>query len=984
MATYYVSNAASNGYAAGNDGNNGTARATPFLTIDKATSLAGATDTVVVNPSGTPYVENSAGSGWLELRQAGTVTGDPALAGAATAPANVPVIQASAASRVINVATTPGAQTLACVTLDAQNGGSRVGLSPHQSPALTLSQVNFRNVATWCISSFNAGSNLTLDRVSMDASCTQSGPLSFTGLNTLTVLGGQYDLPQPGNNGAFYFNNVALAAVTLGADLNGALPYFGGEGATYPTSGTSYVCSGGSGYSVGDVLTLAGGTASQTAQFTVDTVDGSGRIQSGHVSRQGNYTVRPAMPNAPTGGTGTAASITLFPTGAPQIYVNGGSTIATFACSAFFDRVPQAIRFDGTVTSWTISGSTFNDLSGLFALTGVGFTCTSGLLSGNSFTGLGTFVQWIAENAQGVSSKNNAFHALAGSRASQASVYWATGSSVLSTDDSLAVDAGAFGGFVGGSDGYITEASQFNSTRSASLNLGDTGARTYIATMFTTSLAASSSRSTHLAAVKIEAKRVGNGQSCTLRLYGDNAGLPGTLLGTSDVIGAATFPTSPAFMLFTFSTPTAIAANTRYHLRWETPAIDAANYLQMSLCSTVSGPGNNNVEYVRVSPDGASWTSDTGHSFEITVLNGWYGHTPTYKGTVVSYGDANDPNETEGINSGPCLAPLVDGGRFINAGYGALLKNARGGTIRNCFQRNGANKGPNGGLYLKAVWNGPKVINNTVIVLAGNGVILGGDSLSVQNHAGTVNPVVENNVIVATTNSGTPYQVDPATVSGAAIDYNCLYRVVGSTIEQLGSYTQAGWQALGYDAHSLWSDPQLANETASAATFADATPLRSSPVIGKGTDLRASNAADANGLPWTQKPAMGCVEFMTGELFAIVGGAATLYAVVRNAAGLAWNGSGFEAYAAANLASYALGMGQQGSSGAWSGSMPVAIGLGTRPPRGRYFVDYRVQAGAAPAESDTIVGRGKLSVEWDGSAEMLPVDPRRIDALALR
>jgi hypothetical protein len=69
------------------------------------------------------------------------------------------------------------------------------------------------------------------------------------------------------------------------------------------------IANGGSGYVAGDVLTFAGGTGTP-AQATVDTVDGTGKILTAHISVYGNYTGSlPANPNSPTGGAGTGASL---------------------------------------------------------------------------------------------------------------------------------------------------------------------------------------------------------------------------------------------------------------------------------------------------------------------------------------------------------------------------------------------------------------------------------------------------------------------------------------------------------------------------------------------------------------------------------------------------------------------------------------------------------------------------------------------------
>ena len=71
------------------------------------------------------------------------------------------------------------------------------------------------------------------------------------------------------------------------------------------------IAGGGTAYTANDVLTVGGGTSTTTAQITVDTVDGSGVILTAHVSRGGDYSVKPTDPVSVTGGTGTGATFNL-------------------------------------------------------------------------------------------------------------------------------------------------------------------------------------------------------------------------------------------------------------------------------------------------------------------------------------------------------------------------------------------------------------------------------------------------------------------------------------------------------------------------------------------------------------------------------------------------------------------------------------------------------------------------------------------------
>lgn len=93
---------------------------------------------------------------------------------------------------------------------------------------------------------------------------------------------------------------------------------------------TVSVSAGGTGYTVNDTLTVAGGTGT-AATIRVDTVS-AGVITGVSVITQGLYTVKPATPNSVTGGTGTLATITLLFLDAPsnsKSWFLGGSDTET-------------------------------------------------------------------------------------------------------------------------------------------------------------------------------------------------------------------------------------------------------------------------------------------------------------------------------------------------------------------------------------------------------------------------------------------------------------------------------------------------------------------------------------------------------------------------------------------------------------------------------------------------------------------------------
>lgn len=90
----------------------------------------------------------------------------------------------------------------------------------------------------------------------------------------------------------------------------------------------------------------------------------------------------------------------------------------------------------------------------------------------------------------------------------------------------------------------------------------------------------------------------------------------------------------------------------------------------------------------------------------------------------------------------------------------------------------------------------------------------------------------------------------------------------------------------------------------------------------------------------------------------------TLYVRLLNAAGLWWTGATFEAYTAADYASYAVAMTQQGASAVYTADMPAGFAAGAYD----YFVHH--QLGGSAAEADPVIGSG--SINWDGSEVVVP------------
>lgn len=74
---------------------------------------------------------------------------------------------------------------------------------------------------------------------------------------------------------------------------------------------TAAVAAGGTGYTVGDTLTVVGGLGQIDTELTVSTVSGAGAVTGVTISNAGQYATAPSNPVSVTGGTGSAATFNL-------------------------------------------------------------------------------------------------------------------------------------------------------------------------------------------------------------------------------------------------------------------------------------------------------------------------------------------------------------------------------------------------------------------------------------------------------------------------------------------------------------------------------------------------------------------------------------------------------------------------------------------------------------------------------------------------
>ena len=112
---------------------------------------------------------------------------------------------------------------------------------------------------------------------------------------------------------------------------------------------------------------------------------------------------------------------------------------------------------------------------------------------------------------------------------------------------------------------------------------------------------------------------------------------------------------------------------------------------------------------------------------------------------------------------------------------------------------------------------------------------------------------------------------------------------------------------------------------------------------------------------------------MAGELQAFSATSQTLYAVLMNAAGQAWNGATWETIQGANWTTYDIPL-TETTAGIYIGNMPVVTA-------GSYTYAVYLRAGGSPAITDTLKGLG--GVDWDGSS-VIEVNELEVLILAIK
>lgn len=123
----------------------------------------------------------------------------------------------------------------------------------------------------------------------------------------IPAVGGMHNL-----NGFYQVrsNNLSADGFELSENAYITAP-LNGTGFAAWTSGQLFEATSGSGYKVGEDLTLAGGTFKRPAVYRIQQVGPNGEVEAVRRIDEGDYSVLPPTPNTPTGGSGTGAQLWL-------------------------------------------------------------------------------------------------------------------------------------------------------------------------------------------------------------------------------------------------------------------------------------------------------------------------------------------------------------------------------------------------------------------------------------------------------------------------------------------------------------------------------------------------------------------------------------------------------------------------------------------------------------------------------------------------
>jgi hypothetical protein len=196
------------------------------------------------------------------------------------------------------------------------------------------------------------------------------------------------------NGGANYTSNptIAISAPTTAGGVQAVLAV--NSGPNLPT-----IASGGTGYTVGDVLTFVGGTFTTAYRMNVTSVSG-GVITGISPNTFGSYTVFPASPVSVTGGTGSGATFTAtnYSINIPTI-TNAGSGYIEQPTITFSGGGGSGAAAYATVGGTTTIKTIGNTMNFYAANSGIGLQVYDATGSNGASGGYWRFAQNYSTNA---------------------------------------------------------------------------------------------------------------------------------------------------------------------------------------------------------------------------------------------------------------------------------------------------------------------------------------------------------------------------------------------------------------------------------------------------------------------------------------------------------------------------------------------------------------------------------------------------------
>ena len=182
------------------------------------------------------------------------------------------------------------------------------------------------------------------------------------------------------NNGGVFTNENTLTLASYAGGVYGpstTAQTISGAGIFRNKLPTATITAGGTGYVLGDVLTVSGGTYTSPAKFLVITVT-SGAVTAITALGNSNYSVLPTTPASTTGGTGSGCTLTTSTNLIPTASL-ASLTVNNTNASGVTIGAPLSVSGTLTLTAGIVNTTTSNVLT-------LGTATAAGTLSGGSAT----------------------------------------------------------------------------------------------------------------------------------------------------------------------------------------------------------------------------------------------------------------------------------------------------------------------------------------------------------------------------------------------------------------------------------------------------------------------------------------------------------------------------------------------------------------------------------------------------------------------